>query len=143
MWVPSRQFLPESLLISGILPYSFCQSLLQHWLSMDSSREYPSDAVQDPLWTAGGALLHRGPPQVAGGQPASPCSWMGCEHLLITDLGVCRAVPLLSPACRPCVVCPSFSLSHTRTSVSCGDLFILSHSHRGATSISYGLNFGQ
>jgi len=43
---------------------------------------------------AGGDLLHCGPPWAAGGQPASP--WSFINELHFTDLGVCIVVSLTS-----------------------------------------------
>lgn len=63
VWVPNGQFLPESLLLSGILPTASaraCSSMGSPWTS---SSKYPSAAV-DPLWTA--EVVNCGLPQVAG-----------------------------------------------------------------------------
>jgi len=92
-----------------------------------------------------GYLFQHGPPWAAGRQPTSPWSCpeaagkflLWClEHLLpsFSGLGVCRAAAgLLLTHFSP--------LSHS----CCTALFTLSetHYHRGMTSTTYGLSFGQ
>ena len=112
-WVPRvSEVLPTNLFWRGVLSPWVHRSWqepapAQASHGVTASFGHPPALAWGASWSAGGYLLHHGPPWAAGGQPASPwsalraagenlCSgtWRTSLSSFPTDLGVCRVFSL-------------------------------------------------